>query len=448
MKAFFITIGRGIKFLFHSLTRNFFWKLVALAVAVLLWSYVISSDPSITREIPLTGVDVIISGESVLQGRELALLTDAASALQDVRVRIKVPQSDYARVTADSVSVELDLSRIRQTGTQVVTLTGNSAYGEVVQITPATIALEVEELDQRSIPINVYLNNGDTTKYWYKVTQKNPTMISISGPSSVVQQVSSALVNMDMSSLTDFTVRAEQYVLLDANGKEMTFPLTRSTSTVTVGVDIYPVKQLTVSADPAICTVGSVAEGYQIAKVEIDPAMITVAGEQDLLDALETISIEPIDVSGANQSFSTVATVSTVQGLQYLSSNQVTAKVYIEEVQTTARFENIMLIVRGLTLEHTAWIPGSAEIKVTGPKSAIDALNAEDLYAYVDVSGLTTGEYDLPIHVEVVDHPEFAFEVFPETMRVTLQPVEETAEESIEESAEESADEIPEEATE
>jgi len=425
MKSFLPSLKKWIRALLHVFSRNVGWKLLALAFAVLLWSYVISSNPSITREIPLTGVDVIISGESVLQGRELALLTDAASALEDVRVRIKVPQSDYARVTEDSVSVELDLSRIRQTGTQVVTLTGTSAYGEVVQITPATIALEVEELDQRSIPINVYMNNGTTDSYWYKVTQKNPTMISISGPSSVVRQVSSALVNMDVADLTDFTVRAEQYVLLDGAGEEMTFPLTRSTSTVTIGVDVYPAKHVTVSADPAISTVGVAAEGYQVAKVEIEPAVVTVAGEQDLLDALDAITIEPVDVTGVSQSFSTVASVSSVKDLQYVSSAQVTVKVYMEEILTTARFENVPVIARGQTLEHDVTVSGYVEIKVSGPHTAISALTVGDLYAYVDVSGLAAGQYDLPVAVEVVNHPDFTFEVFPETVHVTLSPVEE-----------------------
>ena len=181
MKAFLASARDLGRRLYRLVAHNLGWKILSLLIAVLLWSYVISSDSSITRDVSLSGVAVIVSGQSVLQGRELALLTDAASELANVRVRVRVAQSDYARVTADSVSVELDLSRIRQTGTQVVTLTGNSAYGDVVDISPETIALEVEELDQRTVPVNIYLDQGEATGYWYNLTQRNPSIISVSG---------------------------------------------------------------------------------------------------------------------------------------------------------------------------------------------------------------------------------------------------------------------------
>ncbi len=421
MKKFFASLKTFGKQLSQLLIHNLAWKILSLFIAVLLWSYVISSDASITRDVSLSGVDVIVSGQSVLQGRELALLTDAASELANVRVRVRVAQSDYARVTADSVSVELDLSRIRQTGTQVVTLTGNSAYGDVVDISPETIALEVEELDQRTVPVNIYLDQGEATGYWYNLTQRNPSIISVSGPSSVVRQVSSAMISMDVSELTASTVRAEPYSLLDASGMEITFPLTRSTSTVNVGVDVYPVKQLTVGADPVTCTTGALPEGYRISGVEINPAMVTVAGEQTLLEALDTIAIVPVDVTNARQSFSTIAALSGVSDLKYTSSAQVTVTVYIEEIQTTDRYDQVSVYVRGASSgSGTAVAADAVEIKITGPYSSVIALEKDDIIAYVDVSGLAAGEYELPIQVEVDNFVGLSFEVYPEKVKVSV----------------------------
>ena len=75
-----------------------------------------------------------------------------------------MPQANYARVTADSVSVELDLSRVRQTGRQEVELVGTTAYGEVVQITPSTLEVDIEPMDTRVVPVNVELQNQDEDK--------------------------------------------------------------------------------------------------------------------------------------------------------------------------------------------------------------------------------------------------------------------------------------------
>ena len=421
MKISVATIKKAAQVIYGVLMRNLGWKILSLFIAVLLWSYVISNDSSITRDVSLSGVDVIISGQSVLQGRELALLTDAASELADVRVRVRAPQSDYARVTADSVNVELDLTRIRQTGTQLVTLTGSSAYGDVVQIIPATIELDVEELDQRTVPVNVYLQESEDAAYWYTMTQKNPAMISVSGPSSIVQQVSSALVNMDLSAVSASVIRAEQYILLDNSGNEITFPLTRSTTTVNVGVDVYPKKQLTISSAPETCTTGSLPEGYAIAGIEISPSVVTVAAESDLIDALNTIAINPVDITDARQSFSAVTTLSGLTGAKYVSNGEVTVMVYIQEIESTVRFDGIGVTVRAPSAS-TEYELGDTQVgvKVTGPYSALDGLSKDDIIAYVDLTGLESGQHELPVQVEVDNRPDLTFEVYPEYASVTV----------------------------
>ena len=61
-----------------------------------------------------------------------------------------------------------------------------------------------------------------------------------------------------------------------------------------------------------------------------------------------------------------------------------------------------------------------AEIKVTGPYSSVQSLDKGALIAYVDVSGLSAGEYELPVMVEVDNEPDLTFEVYPEKLKVTL----------------------------
>lgn len=92
--------------------------------------------------------------------------------------------------------VELDVSGIRQSGKQQVELTGVTAYGRAVEVVPESVELDVEMLDQRYVPVNVELVGQQAEGKWYNVSRINPSQITVSGPASLVQQVTSAQVNM------------------------------------------------------------------------------------------------------------------------------------------------------------------------------------------------------------------------------------------------------------
>ncbi|NLG24967.1 MAG: hypothetical protein GX558_06400, partial [Clostridiales bacterium] len=64
--------------------RNLGWKVTSVVFAFILWSFVLSSDTSTTRIVAVGGVGVNVTGQSVLDSRLLALLTDPAPLLTDV----------------------------------------------------------------------------------------------------------------------------------------------------------------------------------------------------------------------------------------------------------------------------------------------------------------------------------------------------------------------------
>ena len=230
--------------LWRIVSHNLMWKILSVVIAILMWSYIVSADSSITRTKVLSSVDVSLSGQSVLQSRLLAVVMDEDEALASVRVKVKVPQANYARVTADSVSVELDLSRVRQTGRQEVELVGTTAYGEVVQITPSTLEVDIEPMDTRVVPVNVELQNQDEDKYYYVVSQSNPSQLTISGASSVVQRIAQAQALVNVEGMTTGRNVSVKYALLDEEGSEVTQLVSKPTSSVMVGLSIDPIARL------------------------------------------------------------------------------------------------------------------------------------------------------------------------------------------------------------
>lgn len=407
--------------LWRIVSHNLMWKILSVVIAILMWSYIVSADSSITRTKVLSSVDVSLSGQSVLQSRLLAVVMDEDEALASVRVKVKVPQANYARVTADSVSVELDLSRVRQTGRQEVELVGTTAYGEVVQITPSTLEVDIEPMDTRVVPVNVELQNQDEDKYYYVVSQSNPSQLTISGASSVVQRIAQAQALVNVEGMTTERNVSVKYALLDEEGNEVTQLVSKPTSSVMVGLSIDPIARLSVDASIETATTGTLPDGYRITRVEVQPETITVAGDPSLLGELDVLTFEQVNVTGRTQSFSTVATVNALDAMKYVSTRQVTVTVYIEEESQIARFENVELSISGLREGCAAELSDETVcVKATGAYSEMGQLTESHLLADVDLTGLTPGEYDLPVQVTADNYPSVTFEVEPQTVHVAI----------------------------
>ena len=407
--------------LWRIVSHNLMWKILSVVIAILMWSYIVSADSSITRTKVLSSVDVSLSGQSVLQSRLLAVVMDEDEALASVRVKVKVPQANYARVTADSVSVELDLSRVRQTGRQEVELVGTTAYGEVVQITPSTLEVDIEPMDTRVVPVNVELQNQDEDKYYYVVSQSNPSQLTISGASSVVQRIAQAQALVNVEGMTTGRNVSVKYALLDEEGSEVTQLVSKPTSSVMVGLSIDPITRLSVDASIETATTGTLPDGYRITRVEVQPETITVAGDPSLLGELDVLTFEQVNVTGRTQSFSTVATVNALDAMKYVSTRQVTVTVYIEEESQVARFENVELSISGLREGCAAELSDeTVRVKATGAYSEMGQLTESHLLADVDLTGLTPGEYDLPVQVTADNYPSVTFEVEPQTVHVAI----------------------------
>lgn len=407
--------------LWRIVSHNLMWKILSVVIAILMWSYIVSADSSITRTKVLSSVDVSLSGQSVLQSRLLAVVMDEDEALASVRVKVKVPQANYARVTADSVSVELDLSRVRQTGRQEVELVGTTAYGEVVQITPSTLEVDIEPMDTRVVPVNVELQNQDEDKYYYVVSQSNPSQLTISGASSVVQRIAQAQALVNVEGMTTGRNVSVKYALLDEEGSEVTQLVSKPTSSVMVGLSIDPIARLSVDASIETATTGTLPDGYRITRVEVQPETITVAGDPSLLGELDVLTFEQVNVTGRTQSFSTVATVNALDAMKYVSTRQVTVTVYIEEESQIARFENVNLSISGLREGCAAELSDeTVRVKATGAYSEMGQLTESHLLADVDLTGLTPGEYDLPVQVTADNYPSVTFEVEPQTVHVAI----------------------------
>lgn len=423
MKNVWAIIKGALQKFWGVLAHNLGWKIVSIVCAMFLWSYIISVDSSITSIKTLANVEISTSGLTILQSRDLALLTDV-SALDPVHVRVEASQSYYSRVTNDTVRAELDLSQITKAGVQQVDLIGVTAYGKVVQVTPSSVEVTIESRGSRYVPVNVEFTGDVKSNLWYNITRTNPAQVLVSGPSSLLQSVASARVQIDVTGQTASYDRSAPLTLLDEQGNEIGSALTASPSFIMMSIDVYPKAQLSVNHNVDTATVGTLPEGYEITGVDVQPETVTVAGEQSLLDELDELSFVPISVDGRTSSFTAISTINALRDMRYISSEQVTVTVYIAESTLTDSFQSLPISVRGKAAERTVTLSvDKADVRLSGPYSLVNKLEEGDVNVYVDVTGLEKGQYELPVSVAIDggDVSNLTIETDPTVVTVTIE---------------------------
>ena len=403
---------KGFVRLWQMFSNNFGLKVLSLLIAILLWNFVISSDSTITRTKTVTGLTGYVTGRSTLTSANgLALLEDPADELTDLSVMIEVSQAEFSSVTKDNVMVTLDLSNARREGIQEVPLKAVTSYGRVVKVMPSKVELSLEALDSRVIPVNVQIIGKPEKDRWYKVNRSNPSSLTIKGPASVVQRIASAYVYIDVTGARSGFTAAEQFVLLDSDGDVIPQDmLERSASSISVSVDVYPTKEIPLDTAVDSVITGQPKEGYEVVGIAMQPAALTVAAEQELLDSIDMLHIDPISVEGLSQSFSARADVATLSSFKSISADEVYVTVTIAEETVGAWVEDVKVsyINKGDGLKFSTE-DARVRVYVSGPRSAVEELRQMGFVATLDLAGLGAGEYSMAVVFPEAAYPEVTF---------------------------------------
>ena len=418
----------------RMLLNNWGFKLLALVLAIGLWAGLISQDPTLTREKVFNDVTINVTGNETIKRNGLIVVSDLSSLLQNATLRVDVPQMQYQSAQASYYNARIDLSRLTQTGAQEVRVltTNSTAYGNVTEINPATLQIEVEEYITRyRIPVAVDTVGTVPDGFYATTPSLDPPLVAVSGPRSLVEKVVRAEAVLDLSALPEregLVRTAIPFRLLDEQGNAVESSLLEVTSesvlvdSVVVEQTLYSFRSLDLS-DVGLIS-GKPANGYEIKSVAITPEQVTAAGRETNLNALDTLyPYSSVSVDGASQSFNQQVKVRKPSELVYLSSDSITVAVEIGPVIRERTFEDVRVTVSGVEngLRADPSVK-NADVTITGAQLWVETLNANALTLVCDASGLAEGTYQLPVICQVAgsDGQTFSVEVVPETIAVTI----------------------------
>lgn len=415
--------------------NNWPWKLLAVFLAVCLWAGIISQDATLTRERVFADVSVNVTGQdSLRRNNGLIVVSGLEPENLKVRMRVDVPQREYNSVSASNYNPRLEMTRITEPGEQTVRVssTSSTSYGIVRDVSPSTFTVMVDEyVTNYRIPVTVDIIGEYPVGYYGGSISLDPSVVALSGPRSIVDEIASIHVDFDVSRLearAGTVRRALKMRFVDHDGNNVESDLLEVTSadvvlrTIIVAQTLYPTRLIPLSS--SALTTGQPADGYQITQVTISPSVLRAAGEPEALNAVEQLFIEnAVDVDGKTESFTASVRARKPSELTYLSADALTVSVTIEPVIISRTMENIKLSARGTGDGlRVGFSEKNVSVSVSGPQLALEELRASQVSAYVDVTDLEAGEYELPVEfqIEGADADDFDFHPTPATVLATI----------------------------
>jgi YbbR domain-containing protein len=167
------------------LFRHLGLKLLALGLAVSLWM-VVAGEETVER-----GLRVPLELQQFPSGLELQ-----GEPPSTVDVRVRGASGALSRVSAGDIVSVLDLRGSRP-GRRLFHVTPDQVrapFGiEVVQVTPATVALVFENSQSRSVPIEPSVEGKPAPGYVVGKVRVDPENVEVIGPASAVQRATEAL---------------------------------------------------------------------------------------------------------------------------------------------------------------------------------------------------------------------------------------------------------------
>lgn len=271
------------------------------------------------------------------------------------------------------------------------------AYNYTISPSAVSIVLEHKTQSQRDVKINVqgYPAGG----YMAGTPTTNTPVVQIRGSKELVESVSSVVADISIQGSKQGVTKSVQLIALNSAGQPVTgAQITPAAVEVTVPIEAPQMNAVLV---PQV--VGSVAPGYAVGGLTVNPSSVTIFGAPNNLPNSQNISL-PVNVTGMRQTTTLHTQIPLGTGVTRTVPASAAITVTIEP--SASKFlTGVPIQVEHVPTGHQVNLsgPGTVDVTVSGPKSVIDALTASSVTAYVDASTLTSASTSAPINLLLPD---------------------------------------------
>ena len=372
---------------------------VSVVVALCLYAYVITFV-SAEREETFYDIPVSYQGEALLSDRRLMVTSEAKPT---VTLTLYGKRSELRKLNVENITILADLSKIGEPGTHSIDYTiiypgdiPNNAFSVMSQY-PTMVKIAVERRITKEVPVQIRYVGGVPENYILdqeSMLLDRPS-ITVSGPASVTDQISKAIVNVDLTDRTVSFVESYRYTLCDAAGNPVDAKMVE-TNAAEVSVTLYIDRILEIPLAVTVIDGGGATE--KTSEILIEPLTIQVAGSESQLEQLgDKLILGEVNLADLKGDTVLRLPINLPEDLDNLSGKtEAVVSVKFPALNTrnftvsSANFEALN-VPEGM---EVVFITSEIVITVRGPKALVAKMTPADILISVDYAGKPLGSTD------------------------------------------------------
>jgi len=363
--------------------------LLSVAIAFALWVYVITVVSPESEE-TFYNVPVILNNESVLNENGLMILSKDAPT---VTLRLKGNRKDLNQLKNSDITVMADLSKINEAGQKYVSYSVSfPGIGfEIVNQNPQGLTLEVAYRASKEVDVVVSTTGATPPDFIVDLdkVELSHKKITITGPQEVVEQITQAVITVDVEDKTETISESYRYTLCDKDGEPVDAEYVQTNvAEISTTLRIKQVKELHLL--PNVIYGGGATE--QNTTIKIEPSTIKVAGSKKLLENLNSLVLDTVNLAELTENTTLTYTIKLPEGIENISGvENVTVTISFSNLETKKLKISPIVPITGPGMTVTVARP-EIEITVRGTPEQIKNITAADITAQIDCTGAAAGE--------------------------------------------------------
>ena len=399
---------------FNTVRRTPGLLLLSLGLGIAVWFFVTEEENPTRSGLFASPIEVV----AVNVGREVAV----ANALPSASIRIAAPADRWDSLTSANFRAIVDLSGLSAREQLVpVHVDVNDARGvRVISADPPEILVNLEQIVTREIPVDARIVGTLPRGFAAGGAVPDPANVEVSGPESLVGLVVSAGADINVTGLTLGISQSLRLVARGAGGGEIR-RITIMPPNVRIDVAIEQTV-LTSSRPLHVELLGQPAPGYRVDGVQIQPAVFVVEGSFDVLQTIDSLTLGQVLLDGARANLSVVRSPTLPPGVSAVSPEDVDVIVSIAPIQGSTAITVVPRLIGVPTGLRGALGQLVITVVIEGDLPILNALDARDIRAEVDASGLVAGVSQVDVLIEAPPGVRVR-EVRPPLLELTLEAI-------------------------
>ncbi len=398
--------------------KNFFSKdlhikIFSIIVAIITWFFVMNTITPIESKVfsapirfenkqALIDKGYIISNIDSFDNQYVKVTVEATRPSLDELSKDSNRDSIFADVDLSGITVDEDASFPQTFLLSVEPSLPPYLYAHAYTISgysPSYISVEIDKILSEEKAVSIETTGTIATDYEISSVKQDVENVTVSGPASLMENVARVAAEIDVSNATDNIEATVVPKVYDNYGNEMTDFFTDPDS---ISVNVYIHKKDTLSIEePA--TVGKLPSYLKLKSIDWLPKSVTVTGNEENIAAIDSITLEPVDLSQITGDTTLTRDISSIiekSGLKLKTSTDkdITIKVSVElvnPVDIVINKEDIK--ITGLPENKTIELPDTIEISAAGNTN----VTSQQLSPTIDVTGLSDGTHDVKLDITV-----------------------------------------------